>query len=283
MTAYMPDQSQHESNLQTLFFHSVTGRSIVGTRDASLLCLYSTEQLLPGCFSKAALQYLRAQGSDLDARHWIAQLVAAFGHNVRDLSWINDLSALLVRYRLKRRPIARLTSYDGGQCASPRTHSGDNGKPLEEFLDVAMLQQRALLREISVSSRITYKYPLLPETHPHAAFDVSHRHVRVPSVLFNQSVPTNSTAFALHLSRLATRFYQALVLVLFDDPYELVAPVTEVANMHLMASELSRCLSQDATRAYASDGNVFAASDAERELLYRSTALVLAHRYRTEL
>ncbi|KAL3199072.1 hypothetical protein MRX96_044041 [Rhipicephalus microplus] len=278
MAAYMPDQAQHESNLQTLFFHSVAGRSIVGTRDASLLCLYSTEQLLPGCFSKAALQYLRTQGSDLDARHWIAQLVAAFGHNVRDLSWINDLSALLVRYRLKRRPIARLTSHDGGQCASPRTHSGDNGKPLEEFLDVAMLQQRALLREISVSSRITYKYPLLPETHPHAAFDVSHRYVRVPSVLFNQSVPTNSTAFALHLSRLATRFYQALVLVLFDDPYELVAPVTEVANMHLMASELSRCLSQDATRAYASDGNVFAASDAERELLYRSTALVLAHR-----
>ncbi|KAL1414326.1 hypothetical protein MTO96_007570 [Rhipicephalus appendiculatus] len=278
MAAYMPDQAQQGSSLQALFYHSVAGRSIVGTRDVSLMCLYSTERLLPGCFAKAALQYLRAQGSDLDARQWIAQLVAAFSHNVRDLSWINDLSALLVRYRLKRRPIARLTSYDGGQCASSKTQLGDSGKPLKEFLDAAMLQQRAVLQEISVSSRVTYKYPVLPETHPYATFDVTHRYVRVPSVLFNQSVPTNSTAFALHLSRLAARFYQALVLVLFDDPYELVAPITEVANMRLSTSDLSRCLSRDAARAYASDGNLFASSDTERELLYRSTALVLAHR-----
>ncbi|KAH7955796.1 hypothetical protein HPB52_003889 [Rhipicephalus sanguineus] len=278
MAAYMPDHALHDGGLQALFLHSVTGRSTAGTRETSLMCLYSTEQLLPGCFAKAALQYLHARGSDLAARHWIAQLVAAFARNVRDLSWMDDLSALLVRYRLKRRPIARLTAYDGGQCASSKTQPGDSGNPLKKFLDVAMLQQRALLQEISVASRVTYKYPVMPETHPYATFDVSHRYVRVPSVLFNQSVPTNSTAFALHLSRLATRFYHALVRVLFDDPYELVAPITEVANMRFTASDLSRCLSRDATQAYASDGNLFAASDAKRELLYRSTALVLAHR-----
>lgn len=278
MAAYIPGQSQQPDNLHALFYNSVTGRSMFGTRDVSLMCLLSTERLLPGCFAKAALQQLRADGADLAARHWVSQLVDAFAHNVQDLSWIDDLSALLVRYRLKRRSIASLTAYVGGDCVPFKAHLVDSGRPLNDFRDVAKLQQRALLQEISNGNAVPHRYPQLSEMHPYAAFDVSHRYVRVPSVLFNHSVPTNSTAFALHLSRLATRFYQALVQVLFDDPYELVAPITEVANMRLSASDLSRCLSQDARRAYGSDGNLFATSDVEKDLLYRSTALVLAHR-----
>ncbi|XP_054933906.1 uncharacterized protein [Dermacentor andersoni] len=277
MAAYIPGQSQQPDHLHALFYHSVTGRSMFGTRDVSLMCLLSTERLLPGCFAKAALQRLRTEGADLVARHWISQLVDAFTHNVRDLSWIDDLSALLVRYRLKRRSIASLTAYVGGDCVPFRSPRVDTGSPLGHFHDVAKLQQRALLQGISGGNAVPHRYPQLSEMHPYAAFDVSHRYVRVPSVLFNHSVPTNSTAFALHLSRLATRLYQALVRVLFDDPYELVAPITEVANMRLRASDLSRCLSRDATRAYGSDGNLFATSDVEKDLLYRSTALVLAH------
>ncbi|CAN7988100.1 unnamed protein product, partial [Ixodes hexagonus] len=211
-----PFLSETLTNLRALFAKSVIGRSVVDPADSSLLCIYSVEKLLPGCFNKAAAALLRSSGSDLAMREWVTKLDSVFSAQAKTVAWVNQLSSLLLRYRIKR-GVSRFGP--GGHACAPSSTRVGTGIPLMFYLEVSKLYQEQRLRAIMRGSAFvrsqSYQSDLSTQVQYHPAWQA----VYVPTALVNTSVPVTGTVSAFHLPRFAVRYYRALVEMLFDNSY----------------------------------------------------------------
>ncbi|KAG0412161.1 hypothetical protein HPB47_010700 [Ixodes persulcatus] len=78
-------------------------------------------------------------------------------------------------------------------------------------------------------------------------YKLSQQLMHIPAGLVNASVPSNSTFFALHLSRLGTRFFAALSKLLYDSTvYELETPLRFTPDAQAALDRLLDCIVQDA-------------------------------------
>ncbi|CAN7979625.1 unnamed protein product [Ixodes pacificus] len=212
----------------------------------SQLCLLAVERLLPDCFVKGSAKLRQMLGADVTISHWLSQLLTVFSRNLPRISWINELSVLFVRYRLKRRPVIRFGS-NLKQCSpGGPTKTFNTSKPLKFFHEVSMLKQQEQLQRILRGSADLPKRPLQSDLSTRASYDETRQLVHVPMALFNTSVPSNSTMFALHLSRFGVRSYRALVELLFqNNVYDLEAPLSFTGEQARKLENLLSCLELD--------------------------------------
>ncbi|KAM7283959.1 hypothetical protein ISCGN_001064 [Ixodes scapularis] len=234
------------SDLRQLFGRSVLGRAPSDVSNYGQLCLLAVERLLPDCFVKGSAKLRQTLGADVSISHWLSQLLTVFSRNLPRISWINELSVLFVRYRLKRRPVIRFGS-NLEQCSpGGPTKTFDTSKPLKFFHEVSMLKQQEQLQRILRGSAGLPKRPLQSDLSTRATYDETRQLIHVPMALFNTSVPSNSTMFALHLSRFGVRSYRALVELLFqNNVYELEAPLSFTDEQTRKLESLLSCLELD--------------------------------------
>ncbi|KAH9376865.1 hypothetical protein HPB48_009773 [Haemaphysalis longicornis] len=269
--------SESLENLRNLFAQSVLGRALGDVRNSSVLCLRSTELLLPAIFSRTARAMLRQKTEDVTVREWLSQMVSVFARRVRFLSWMSELSALFVRYRLKRAPLPWLTDGPDGPTGSPVINTTIYSVPVRLFQILASAMQQDLIEGYKGRTLRAERFPTSSELHPFATFDASHRHVRVPTVLVNLSVPLTSSVFAFQLARLGVRLYRPLARVLFDDPYETEAPVDDMAGRAgRRSANCASALTKDATQLYRSEADALGSDEVAGEVLERVTALQIA-------
>nr|XP_050030008.2 membrane metallo-endopeptidase-like 1 [Dermacentor andersoni] len=273
-----PFLSHDMRSLRNLFTDSVLGRTVGNAiTDTPLLCAWLVDQALPDCVAKAASLWLHSAGRDVVTREWLSQLETVFLRHVTDLPWISELSALLVRYRLKRQATTQVGPAPSKRLDCARGISLVGPNPLLVFWNVSKQRQDKVLRGLLMrGDRLRARaWAGRSELSAEASFRRDLQLVHVPAALFNDSVPTTSSVFVLHLARVAVRFYRALTQFLHENPYERDAPLS-IANDYdydydYRLTEALECLKK---HGYAGDPR--GARRSARALLDRTTALILA-------
>ncbi|KAH7950270.1 hypothetical protein HPB49_021681 [Dermacentor silvarum] len=271
-----PFLSHNMRSLRNLFSDSVLGRTVGDVvTDTPLLCAWLVDRALPDCVAKAASMWRHSAGHDVATREWLSQLETVFLRHVTDLPWISELSALLVRYRLKRRATTQVGPAPSKRvdCARGITPAGSN--PLLVFWNVSKQRQDKVLRGLLMrGDRLRARaWAGRSELSAEASFRRDLQLVHVPATLFNDSVPPRSSFFVFHLARVAVRFYRALAQFLHENPYERDAPLN-FANDYdydYRRTEALACLKK---HGYAGDPR--GTTRSARALLDRTTALIMA-------
>ncbi|EEC08256.1 hypothetical protein IscW_ISCW006879 [Ixodes scapularis] len=223
--------------LQLLHAIDVLGRPELA--NASVMCLRATGQALPACLAAALRSTMVTE--EPKRQVWLNQLEALFLDAVKKVIWLDELSTLLVRYKMRHHRLARFSPLQG-VCRQPQ--GAVAASPLAAFIQISKLQQRGELQQIS-------HFPLPPtagsplDVWP--TYKLSQQLMHIPAGLVNASVPSNSTFFALHLSRLGTRFFAALSKLLYDSTvYELETPLRFTPDAQAALDRLLDCIVQDA-------------------------------------
>ncbi|CAN7991251.1 unnamed protein product [Ixodes hexagonus] len=260
-------------DLRGLFARSVLGRPVADVGDSSALCLRAVEKLLPGCFSKASWLLLESTGNALTVREWIAQLESIFRSRVRHLAWFDELSALLVRYRLNRHPVT-LFGPNNRPCAPLGQFSTES--PLLFYFQVGKHEQDSR-QEAITANRTEFLYHFAAsDLKTQASYDPERMTVHVPMALLNLSVSPKSTLFAFHLSRFAVRFYKALVQVLSESFYEPDVPMSFSPDSRRALGDVVRCLTESIRGANLDGYSSLDRSNLPEALLDQTMALQLS-------
>ncbi|KAH7943516.1 hypothetical protein HPB52_009172 [Rhipicephalus sanguineus] len=265
-----PFLSHDMRSLRNLFADSVLGHTVGDVAaDTPLLCAWLVDRVLPDCVAKAIGRWRHSAGRDVVTREWLDQLEMVFLKHVTDLPWIGELSALLVRYRLKRRATIQVGPSTKLDCARGLRPTGSN--PLLVFWNVSKQRQDKTLRGLLMrGDRLRNRVWASGRTDlsVEASFRRDFQLVHVPAALFNDSVPTGSSIFVFHLARVAVRFYRALAQFLHENPYEREAPLSFTQDYGHQLADILDCL-----RERALDSGALLSA---RELLDRTTALLMA-------
>ncbi|KAK8784092.1 hypothetical protein V5799_009546 [Amblyomma americanum] len=267
-----PFLSRNLHGLQNLFADSVMGRTIGDTEDRSLLCGWLVNRALPECVAKVARQWRHSTGQDVVTREWLSQLEAVFLRHIADFSWINELSALLVRYRLKRQAVTQLGLSSGKRrlCAVELERSPHN--PLMFYWNLSRHRQERVLVGLSRNSTALRQWNSAgSELSTEASFRRAFQMVHVPAALFNDSIPAKGSVFVFHLARVAVRFYRAIVQLLYENPYERDAPLSFSEETRAQLADLLACFQMVGYTI-----NPEAASSLGRTFLDLTSALLLA-------
>ncbi|KAH7935933.1 hypothetical protein HPB52_015235 [Rhipicephalus sanguineus] len=237
--------------LRLLFAETIMGRTLVDSHEPpSRFCARLTERTLPDCFAKMSQQWRQASNQDVAALEWLSQLESVFLGHVMDFVWMNELSSLLVRYRLKRVVTVQFGQLPGEQHQCAPTGSLNTENALLFFLDVTKRLQGQLFEGLLVNgSTLRHR---LAASHSDlagvATFERALRTIHVPAALFNVSVPINSSVFVFHLARVAVRLYRGLVQLLDDNPYEFETPLGLTDELRRRRADLVSCFAKDALR-----------------------------------
>ncbi|KAH7968690.1 hypothetical protein HPB52_010657 [Rhipicephalus sanguineus] len=249
-----PFLPEHLQALRTLFGKSVVGHTVADVTDTARLCLWLVDHSLPGCFSKASHKWLQQEGHQDGLKQWLNHLEFVFLAHVPDFAWMSNLSALLVRYRFKRRPV---THFGGGSlqdedsCAPEVPSNATVDHPLRFYLDVSTHRPERKLRGLLSNSTVLRRQGRVDaasELRTEVTFDHALHRVHVPAALFNLSVPTNSSFFVFQLARVAVRFYRGLVQALYENPFEREVPLRFTDESRRRLSDLASCFVDDAQR-----------------------------------
>ncbi|XP_049276407.1 uncharacterized protein LOC125760401 [Rhipicephalus sanguineus] len=252
MAPFFPEKF---ASFRQIFAKDVLDRTLPDVSQTKTFCLLAVQQLLPGCFAKAATQLRGMWGAVLPLSDWLARLQSSFGHHHDLVAWIDELSALVVRYRLKRNRMAALSTGYSEPCApAPNEIPRRSEHPLRFFHQVSMLQEQKRLQAILRSGRDVLAQSGEPRSELATVpdYEVMRQLVHVSMALFNTSVPSNATVFAFHLSRVAVRLYRALVQLLFPNIYERDAPITLGDDARRQLDRLLSCFEDDLRRLPAS-------------------------------
>ncbi|KAH8023099.1 hypothetical protein HPB51_010883 [Rhipicephalus microplus] len=106
-------------NLKMIFSAETTGRVRSLALHQNYLCLRAVEMALPVCVVKAHAKVHMASGNDLNDRVWLSQVESSFFRNVAQLSWVDDLSYMIIRFKMANTKLARFFpgwSLDMDQC-----------------------------------------------------------------------------------------------------------------------------------------------------------------------
>ncbi|KAL1487184.1 hypothetical protein MTO96_031066 [Rhipicephalus appendiculatus] len=265
-----PFLSHDMQSLRNLFADTVLGHTVGDVvADTPFLCAWLVDRVLPDCVAKAIGTWRHSAGRDVVTREWLDQLEVVFLKHVTDLPWIGELSALLVRYRLKRRATIQVGPSTKLDCARGITPAGSN--PIMVFWNVSRQRQDKMLRGLLMrGDRLRSRVWASGRTDlsVEASFRRDFQMVHVPAALFNDSVQTGSSIFIFHLVRVAVRFYRALAQFLHENPYEREAPISFAEDYGHRLAEILDCMREQAL----DPGALLSA----RALLDRTTALLMA-------
>ncbi|KAH6940706.1 hypothetical protein HPB50_005265 [Hyalomma asiaticum] len=282
-----PFLSENLRGLRQLFTEARLGRTVGDAMDTAMLCTRLVERALPGCFSKAAHMWRLSMGLETETREWLTQLESVFLRHVAAFPWMSELSSLLIRYRVKRRALTQFGQSPGEERTSACAPLDDQlsaDRPLLFFVNVSRHRQAQKFHELRGDSALLRRRAAGSEFSTEASFRRSLRVVHVPAALFNTSVPSNSSFFVFHLARVAVRFYQALVQLLYQDPYERDVPLSFTEDSRAKLEALLRCYDSDVQSSVAaSPASPEGASHLRRAFLDRTSALLLAMRAFEEL
>ncbi|KAH7935172.1 hypothetical protein HPB52_004635 [Rhipicephalus sanguineus] len=279
---FLPDELH---DLRRLFTEARLGRTVGDATDTALLCTRLVERALPGCFAKAAHMWRLSTGQEMEAREWLTQLESVFLSHVAEFPWMSELSSLLIRYRVKRRALTQFGQVPGEQSAcAPLDDRLVVDRPLLFFANVSRRRQAQRFRELRGDSALLRRRAAGSEFSTEASFRRSLRVVHVPAALFNASVPSNSSFFVFHLARVAVRFYQGLVQLLYQDPYERDVPLSFTEDSRAKLDSLLGCFDGDVQSSFAVPPSSHeGVSKLRRAFLDRTSALLLALRAFEEL
>ncbi|XP_077523504.1 neprilysin-2-like [Amblyomma americanum] len=236
------------SNLRQIFGKDVLGRTLPDVSQTKTLCLLAVQQVLPACFAKAAVKLRGMSRTDLPLTEWLSRLESSFGRHQERVAWINELSALIVRYRLKRNRRVAFSSRHEPCAPSPQEIPRRSEHPLRFFHQVSMLQEQKRLQLVLKTGQevLALRGEARSELATIPEYDVMRQAVHVPMALFNTSVASNTTMFSFHLSRVAVRLYRALVQILFPrNIYERDAPLALTEETLRRLDELLSCFEKD--------------------------------------
>ncbi|KAH6934821.1 hypothetical protein HPB50_001136 [Hyalomma asiaticum] len=250
-----PFLPEHLEALRELFGKVVVSHIAADVPHIDRMCLWLVDHSLPGCFSKALHKWLQQEGHQGALRQWLDHLESVFLEHVPDFTWMNNLSALLVRYRFKRRPVTHFgygSLEDEDACAPDVPFNATVDNPLLFYLDVFAHRPDRRLRGLLFNSTVLRRRSLLDagsELRTEVTFDRALHRVHVPAALFNLSVPTNSSFFVFQLARVAVRFYRGLVQALYENPFEKrEVPLRFTDESRRRLNDLSSCFVDDAQR-----------------------------------
>ncbi|KAM7308065.1 endothelin-converting enzyme 1-like [Ixodes scapularis] len=205
VAAFLPE---HMLNLQMLLSIEATGR-VLTSNTSWVLCLLAVERVLPTCLVKAYAKVKVESGADLRSRVWLSQLESSFGRNARRLLWMDPLTYEFVLSKMQSHRLYRFFSpmlLATNSCAGSIPKFGDSA--LVIYHEASKRFQQALLRRLNDGTK--FRHPgFVFDTR--SRFSAAQRQVYVPLGLVNDSVPTNGTMFAFHLSRVAVRLFGSLV------------------------------------------------------------------------
>ncbi|XP_077552945.1 uncharacterized protein LOC144167623 [Haemaphysalis longicornis] len=228
---------------------------------------------------KAIAKLCNASGNDLTNRMWLSQLESSFFRNTALLSWVDEFTYLVIRFRLAHTNLARFFPawcLGVGQCNGNISRYGATAVAV--YRNLWKQRMNATLGQV-VTSKFVPREPGFP-------FEMRSRYVwseqttYVPLGLINGSVPNNTTLFAFHLSRVAVRLYHSLAPLLREEPTSLGAPYgAQYSNRSLeLLRKLLDCLSNDLQNVLRSTRTEFVVDpdDARYALLAQTAALGLA-------
>ncbi|KAK8759477.1 hypothetical protein V5799_002886 [Amblyomma americanum] len=232
-------------NLKLVFSLETTGRVRTLPLNNNAMCLRAVTAALPVCVVKAHARASTKSGNDLTNRIWLSQIESSFFRNTARLSWVDDLTYSLIRFRLANTKLARFFpswSLNADQCNGSISNFGSNVAHIYR-----RLSEQAMRIKLGQVGR-----PLAPRE-PGFPFDTRSRYswgqqtVYVPLGLINTSVPSNATLFAFHLSRTAVRLFRSLTPLLRQEPTALGASynLEYTSQSHNLLDRLLGCLYSD--------------------------------------
>ncbi|KAH7949918.1 hypothetical protein HPB49_016988 [Dermacentor silvarum] len=233
LAPFLPDTMTY---VRGLFVKSMLGRSFRDVTDSSKLCLLAVESLLPNCFAKAAAILRKKTDADLGVRDVFSRLKTLFGREIQHLEWLGELSALFVRYNLRKNRVIRFGPRPGS-CVRWQGNAQDSA--LKRYFEMSLMRQQEKLQAVLNYSAAANALAFESELDTEVRYDPTRRVVHVPAAIMNSSTRTNDSFFALHLSRVATRLYRAMVKMLTEEepygggPHTLVPGLTENSTQAL--------------------------------------------------
>ncbi|KAL3199040.1 hypothetical protein MRX96_044076 [Rhipicephalus microplus] len=199
-----------------------------------------------------------SKGQEMEAREWLTQLQLVFLRHVAEFPWLNELSSLFIRYRVKRRALTQFGQPPEEQEASACAPLDDRlsvDRPLLFFANVSKRRQSQRFRELRGDSAL----------------------LRRRARCSTPPVPSNSSFFVFHLARVAVRFYQGLVQLLYHDPYERDVPLSFTEDSRAKLEALLSCFDGDVQSSLdVSPAPSDSVSQLRRAFLDRTSALLLA-------
>ncbi|XP_077486467.1 neprilysin-21-like [Amblyomma americanum] len=214
LSPFLPEELR---DLRVLHSVHTLGRAEKGSNE--LMCLRAVSQAYPACLSEAS-QVLH---KNTHRSVWLSQLETVFAGFVRDVAWMDNLTSLFVRYKMRHHHLARFfPAWPLGNC-SATTQGGTASKAIGAFVEAVSQRQLEQLQQLTESPlQLSTGSPLAVWPRYRLCLQL----FQIPVGLVNGSVPANGTLFALHLSRLAVRLYAALAQLFYAGTvYELEIPL----------------------------------------------------------
>ncbi|KAL3261057.1 hypothetical protein MRX96_046197 [Rhipicephalus microplus] len=163
------------------------------------LCLRATIQAYPACILAAS----RKVHKDVQLSLWLSQLETLFVGYVRGVSWMDNLTSLFVRYKMRHHRFERFfPAKTLDKCKEVSTRG--TPKAMNAFVGAVSLRQTEILSQYGKS---LLPVGLASPLSVWARYRLCLQLIQIPVGLVNSSVPTDGTAFALHLSRFAIPLY----------------------------------------------------------------------------
>ncbi|XP_070394675.1 uncharacterized protein [Dermacentor albipictus] len=228
---------------QLRVLHSVHALGRAEAPTTEQLCIRAAVQAYPACAVKAS----REVHKDVRRSLWLSQLEALFVDRVRDVSWVDNLTSLFVRYKMRHHRFERFfPARTLDECKQVATRG--RPKAMGAFVEAVSLRQTQLLAQYGKNL-----HPVGPGSplSVWARYRLCLQLLQIPVGLVNSSVPTNGTFFALHLSRFAVRLYAGLAQMLYEGTvYELELPLYFTEDAERAFDEALDCLLYDARRRF---------------------------------
>ncbi|KAK8758957.1 hypothetical protein V5799_003411 [Amblyomma americanum] len=234
-----------ESLASLRVLHSVHSIGRAQTPTNEQLCMRAASQAFPASVAKAS----EIVHKDVRRSVWLSQLETLFLDFVNNVTWMDNLTSLLVKYKLRHHRMARFFPAWPLEDCKPAEVSG-KAKGLGAFLDAVSYRQ---LQELQQYGRKPFKPSTGSPLAVWARYRLCLQLLQIPVGLVNGSVPTNGTVFALHLSRFAVRLYAGLAQLLYEGTlYELEIPLYFTEDAERTLDQLIDCLLSDARSLFPS-------------------------------
>ncbi|KAL3203420.1 hypothetical protein MRX96_053226 [Rhipicephalus microplus] len=184
----------------------------------------------------ASWQLLKKVHKDVQLSLWLSQLETLFVGYVRGVSWMDNLTSLFVRYKMRHHRFERFFP----------------AKTLDECKEVSTRgTPKAMNAFVGAYGKSLLPVGLASPLSVWARYRLCLQLIQIPVGLVNSSVPTDGTVFALHLSRFAVRLYAGLSQLLYEGTvYELEIPLYFTEEAERAFDEALDCLLCDARRRF---------------------------------
>ncbi|KAL3225951.1 hypothetical protein MRX96_025296 [Rhipicephalus microplus] len=245
LSPFLPEQL---NSLRVLHSVHTLGRAETGSNE--LMCLRAVSQAYPACLAAAS----HALYKNTQRSVWLSHLESLFVGYVRNVVWMDNLTSLFVRYKMRHHRLARFFPvWPLGDCNA--TNKTASSKAINTFVDAVGRRQTQELQQLPFTC---FLFPrslkILPfQLSTGSPLSVWPRYrlclqlFQIPAGLVNASVPTSSSVFAFHLSRLAVRLYASLAQLLYEGTvYEREIPLYFTEEAERALEDLLDCLLCDA-------------------------------------